>query len=129
MLNDSIKGDPLTADPLPNATQPQSGRVVRVGRGSKSGGVRTLYLYLFDGTSVAVTVWIRVVVPGADPVWFQLGTPTVVLKQVVNTITGIPADAAAASIVSGGGKETKVFLQLTAPAGGPTKLGFAFVDG
>lgn len=127
MFNGLITGSPIAADPDPNTTPPNEQRVVRVGQNkSVKGGVRTLFLYLIDGTSLDVTVWIKVVNAGVVS-WFRFGSPIAVAKLVVSTATGIPADAAARA--GSFGVVTEVFLQVTNPVGNPTMLGFAFTDG
>lgn len=132
MFSARIKGSPIAADPNPNTTQPPPDRVTRVGMNkSKKGGTRTLFLYLLDGTSLDVTVWIKVDRgASSDPVWFRFGTAgSTVLSKVVSTVSGVPADMAAVISASGTIEiKTEVFLQVTNPTGNPTQLGYSFVD-
>ena len=106
-----VRGAPLVADPDPNVTAPAPERriVTPVRRGIATGGPVQIIGLLFDGTSINFTVWVRSDELG---VWFKLGDTTNVSAARSGIVGGVPCEA-------------EVFVQLTAPAGAPTRFGIA----
>lgn len=114
-LHGTISGAPIGADSDPNADEPGANRIVGTPsrHGHPLGGSLELLMFLQAGTSLAITVWIKV--PGLSDTWFEFNTtPLVVLDLEVGIITGIPAN-------------TEIFLQVTAPVGAPEDFGFVLL--
>lgn len=104
----------ITADDDPNTTEPANSRIVgtRVKNGEIGGGSWDLLALLQDGTSIDVTVWVKVDKLGGE--WFRLAAPVTVLDNEVAIIQNVPPDS-------------QIFIQLTAPTGDPTAFGAALV--
>jgi len=100
---------PVPVDPDPNAVEPPPSRVLEVP--SRFGASNTenyqLGTLLVGGSSIDVTVWLKSAELAG---WVRVDSKTVIPLKVTS-IDGLPGGSS-------------VFLQMTAPVGGPTSIGF-----
>lgn len=112
-LHATIIGSPLSADADPNTTPPAERRIIKtpMSNGYANGGLLTALMFLHDGTTADVEVFVRVPGLGDGDGWHSLNpTPVTVTANQVQSVSNIPADA-------------DVFFQLTNVVGNPTELG------
>jgi len=95
-------GAPLAAEAAPSPTTPDADMLGPVPRPSSS--TESVWVALLDGTSATVQLWFEC----SAGVWLAIGAPLALLVGAAQVVT-VPSGV-------------KIFPQVTAAAGNPTKI-------